>query len=529
MSDRKLFETHINRALKEAHKYHVNRLELHDYVVPWVNYGIHYRDFPRLQKSAGIYEETAVGSRPSQGLDFDSSKQWMKSLFRKVKAKGLKLNIWYHVGRDVPPGLAELYPEYQDVDTGFVYGFEKKCLAEFFELYPEVDGITVTSLHETDSILSRKGRSSRKERLVRLYKSIHSACKKAGKDFILRSFIVRHQDYLDFNAVLDALPKDIIVMSKEAFADWCHIRQAKDPFLHRLARRRLVVEFDLYGEYQGRTAIPYTDPEYYWRSVRELAPLGVEGAVGRLVHDHGRKTEHATIFDSFNEVNVAAFSNTLHDTGATIESLGEWSHSMDSDVGMKLWLPWATKRFGRPAAPGAIAILRNCPDLVERTFSICGFFAQDHSSIMGLSDVSKAGYMRQRFDPIHPEGILEDWIRSEPMALALIKSDKDDLVGSVRALLKQATQLSEVHGTEGTRGLVDAMETFDLIADASRSVALIYALGVLRSSHGPELERERRKALRLARKMESRRCAEFHFGLPGILRAWAEWAAPGTT
>ena len=527
MNDRKCFERHINRALREASKYRINRLELHDYVVPWVNFGIHYRDFPRLQEASGIYEKAAAGSASSPPLDFDNSKKWMKDLFRRIKSKGLKLNIWYHVGRDVPPGLSELYPEYQDVDTGFAYDFEQKCLTEFFELYPEVDGITVTSLHETDSILWRKGKASRRERLVKLYRSIHSACRKAGKDFILRGFIVKQKDYQDFNAVLDELPRDIIVMSKEVLADWCHIHQGKDPFLQHFARRRLVVEFDLYGEYQGRTALPYTDPEYYWHCLRDLAPLGIEGAVGRIVHDQDRKTEYPTIFDSFNEVNVAAFSNTLCDAGATIDSLGEWSHSMDTDVGMKLWAPWARKRFGGHAAPDAIAILRKCPDLVERTLSICGFHAQSHSGLMSLSDVWQGGYMRQRFDPIHPEGVLENWIRSEPMALSLIKSDKDDLVRSVRASLKQATRLSERHSSRGTADLARAMATFCIIAEASRTIALVYALGLIRPSMDPELRRERNKARRLARSIEAERGPQFHFCLSRILREWAGWPGPG--
>jgi len=232
-----------------------------------------------------------MGRQGPADLAFAAAKDYMRQVFRRVKAAGLKLNVWYHVGRDVPSNLAREYPEYADVDSGFVFDFEERSLSEFLENYPEVDAVTVTSLHETDSILSRPGSTSRRERLLRLYQAVYAACKKHGREFILRDFIVRQSDYDDFTGVLGQLPRDIILMTKEVLGDWWFVRQEKNPFIPLYAGRRLVVEFDLYGEYQGRGDYPYSDPEYFYKSIRDLIPFKIEGAMGRIVHDEERVTQ----------------------------------------------------------------------------------------------------------------------------------------------------------------------------------------------------------------------------------------------
>lgn len=525
---RELFERHFSRALSEAPKYDINRLELLDYYIPWVNFGIAYRAFPKLQDNPTLYtyKERGVCWSPwphVRDLCYADAPAYIKDVFRRVKRAGLKLNVWYHVGRDIPCEVRRDYPEYCDMGTGFVYQFEAHCLAEFFATYPEVDGLVVTSIHETDSILGRAGDADRRERLFRLYTAIYAACRKAGKEMILRDFIVKKADYDDFTAVLDRLPCDIIVMTKEILADWCFIRQEKNPYISRYRGRRLVVEFDLYGEYQGRTDIPYADPEYFYKSIRDLLPFHIEGAVGRIVHDYERESQFPTIFDSLNAINVSAFSRTLVHVGPTLESLGEWAPTMYSDPGLTLWLPWAVERFGTAAAPDAVTILRQCVDLVYGTLTVCGFNEQFNSRFIG-SNIHAGGWNRRRFDPIHPEGIFENWVQREPLALAMIRSEKDDLTARTDRLERRTKLLvQDIGAAESVATLVKAVENLNLTAHASRAIALLYALGVQTGGDvETQLKTESQGALRLADELAARRGENFYFNLSQTLRDWAE-------
>lgn len=520
---RELFERHFHRALREAAAHGINRLELLDYYIPWVNYGITYRAFPKLTTCDTLY--TGDGHVPKRAswskvkdLDYPQAAPYIKDTFRKVKDAGLALNVWYHTGRDVPPELFRLYPEYASVDSGFLYEFEKQCLAEFFELYPEVDGLVVTSIHETASILEQEGATQRRDRLAGLYQAIHDTCRKAGKDFILRDFIVKQSDFEDFQNVLDKLPDDVIVMTKEILADWCFTHQELNPLLVKYRDRRLVIEFDLYGEYQGRSELPYPDPDYFYKALRQMLPYGIEGAVGRLVHEFDRDTEFPTIFDSCNAINVDAFSRTLNNVGPTLESLGEWAHTMYTDPGLKLWVPWITRRFGKESVVDVLPILRACSDLLTRTMNVCGFNLQWNSRLLSPA-IQRGGFNRRRFDPIHPEGVLETWIRNEPLAMDLMRTEKDDLVADTRAWLERTRRVAAGRDSDAMNMLVRSMENLHWVAQASRSISLLYAGGLL-APDSADTEALRKDADTLANHMESARDATFYWKLPATLREW---------
>ena len=512
---RELFERHFYRMVKEAPTYHINRVELHDYYIPWVNFGITYRDYPKMQ------EFGQIPAHRVQSLDqsTEESRAYMKQIFQHVKNAGLKVNLWYHVGRDVPPGLAEAYPEYTDVDTGFVYQFEENCLDEFFDRYPEVDAITVTSLHETDSVLGRPGKMSRKERLLALYNAIYRACRKHNREFVLRDFIVKKEDFDDFAAILDQLPRDIIIMTKEVLADWSFVREEMNPFIPKYSNRRLVIEMDTYGEYYGRSDIPYCDPAYYYKCIRQFLPFGIEGATGRIVHDGPRQSQFGTIFDSLNEINAVTFANTLYDVGPTMDSLGRWAGTMLSDPGHRLWQAWTQKRFGKDAAPYVVAILRHTPEMIQATTSTCDFGGQMKRDVYGPEVWTR----RTATPSVHPQGVLHDWVRREPSALAMIQAEKDDLVTLSANLRDRARALAAQFKHPGLADLVKGMENLDMVARASRVTALIHALGLIDKSNSrlPELAEE---SIQLADQIASHRGETFHFELPRKLREWAGWA-----
>lgn len=201
---------------------------------------------------------------------------------QKVKDQGLELNCWYHVFRYAPEALASAYPEVGDVYKDFVWNFIAASLDEFFHLVPEVDRLTLTSLRETPSIMQSGGSMGREERLLKLYTTIYDVCKTHGKGQVIRDFIVRVEDLTSFLRTMDALPDDVVIMTKEVLADWTHLNLPLTPYLGKYRGRNLVVEMDVYGEYTGRLDTPCCTPEYIHGVVRGFLPFEPLGGTAKF-------------------------------------------------------------------------------------------------------------------------------------------------------------------------------------------------------------------------------------------------------
>jgi len=369
-----LLDLTLDRALQEVPRHHVNCIEIQDYTPPetigWVDAASRFRSRPRLAQAEAL---TFHGNRVTREQREAITRRF-KAAAEKVHKAGLQLQVWYHCFRDWPREATEWHPELREADGQALYGFLEEQLRDTFECFPEIDGLTVTSLHETPSILKFDGSQPKAERMLRLYKTLAGVCRELGKRLILRDFIVRQSEFDDFDAVLDRLPDDVIIQTKNVVADWSAHEKPINPFIVRYARKpkRLVVEFELANNYTGETDFPWCDPEQIWRHIRLLACLGAYGCVGRLVNTE--RLQAGTIFDTPNEVNVWAFSRTLVDPGRLLVEPGDtWWHDYDH-FDTSIWTDWARLRFGERAASEVIFVLQQTPRLVDLTMNICGAF-----------------------------------------------------------------------------------------------------------------------------------------------------------
>ncbi|MBI4027192.1 MAG: hypothetical protein HY360_19560 [Verrucomicrobia bacterium] len=370
----KLLEETIARALQEAPRHGINCIELQDYIVVpapcWMDAPARFRRFPRLAKADSLHY--GGGRSQVSRAERATIAGRLKEVARRVHNAGCELQVWYHCFRDWPDEANEFYPQLKNADDESLYAMLRETIADAFDCFPEINGLTVTSLHETVSIMNLEGKLPRSERILRLYRSILDVCDRYGKRLILRDFIAKKNDQDDFVAVLEQLPNHVIIQTKNVEADWSPHEKPLNPYIFDYARsrKRLVVEFELANNVTGETEMPWADPEQIWRHIRLLAKLNVHGAVGRLVNND--ELSAGTIFNTPNEVNVWAFTRTLQEPGRLMQKPSdEWWHDFDC-FDASIWTDWARLRFGVAAVPEIIHVLAQTPRLVSLTFNICG-------------------------------------------------------------------------------------------------------------------------------------------------------------
>jgi hypothetical protein len=365
-------ETYAKAVFDRAAEYKINTLEFHDFVMEGgiVESLIQYDSLTKVNDIERFQYKEGLVSR----ADKNEYLHRFHKMLLPAKNKNVKINVWYHALRDIPDEVIKQYPEISDLQSGFLWKYIEMSLSEFFIRFPEVDRLTLISLHETPSILQNVGNLSREEVLLKLYLTIYNTCKKFGKELIIRDFIISQADFDTFWDILDKLPKDIYIMTKSVLADWAHIDMPNNSAMHRYKGRKLIVEFDLYGEWSGRGNFPVCYPDDIIRHLREAKALAASGAIGRLIHDHRSKKElpFNTIFESPLDINCYVFSRYLSEP---IEWLGEstvkWHEDIDA-VDKKYWMQWAVSKYGEQSAVGVVRALERTAEINKLTFNIAG-------------------------------------------------------------------------------------------------------------------------------------------------------------
>lgn len=459
--DKELFSDYVNEAVDRASDYGVNLLEFHDYTCPGgiVDAVITYRDFNRLQPDHTDQQRT-------------ENHAYFRELAQKAKGQGLELNCWYHVFRYAPEELASIYPEVGDVDKDFVWNFIASSLDEFFHLMPEVDRLTLTSLHETPSIMQSGGSMSREERLLTLYTTIYDACKAHGKGLVIRDFIVKHEDAGSFLRIMDALSDDVVVMTKEVFADWTHLNLPLTQYLSAYRGRNLVVEVDVYGEYAGRLDMPCCIPEYVHDAVRGILPFEPLGVTARLLHDNAKSRHFKTIFDSPNDINVYALGRFLHDPGYQLAPDQRW-HGNYAQMDGAVWREWAIARYGEQAAATIVRALRRTAEIVRLTYDAARLYDQVHSQ---LPPTLNHPHFRGC-----PQPTLED--RLDSVGFEMLRDEKEEALHLAKRSLADVESVADALEPNDSRQLKDLFEGTIFIIKAFRArLEMTHARKVYRES-----------------------------------------------
>ena len=422
----KVFDETVDRALKEAPRHGINCIEIQDYNGSWIDCVARYRRPPKLLSMA-MY-------RGGEAKRRDTAARY-RAAARKIRRAGYELQVWYHCFRDWPREVFDAYSELRDADGQAVYDLLSDTFRDAFDFFPEITGVTVTSLHETPSILRFGGRTSQADRMERLYRAILKPCEEKKRRFILRDFIGVQSQFDDFSQVVDRLPDSVVLQTKDVLADWSSHEKPVNPFIIRYAAKskKLIVEFDLANNFAGELELPWCDPEQIWRRTRLLAELNVHGVVGRLVNSHA--VTAGTIFDTPNEVNVWAFSRYAVDPGRLLKAPADcWARDYDQ-FDASVWIDWARLRYGPKAAVPVIELLQKTPRLVNLTLNLCGGY-----------------FMLLRYhNPGQPR---EDWKHK-------LATGYGEIASSIRAIRRCGPDLARAEKAEAMRIVTESLRRIE--------------------------------------------------------------------
>lgn len=227
----------------------------------------------------------------------------------RVAAHGIKSYYWHHE-LEVPAGFIEAYPEMCNADGDVevthprIKDFLENKIADFFYTYPNMSGIVLT-LHETRiPLLKLKNQKLGKvERVQYVTEILYNACKKQGKELIVRPFASIAKDYDDLMDAYERISKELPVCDKWTKYDWSLTRPS-NPFFQRI-KNPLIVEADIFGEYFGQGFLPLMLKKHITEKVAYCNRFGVRGYVARI------DREGHIPFGTPNEVNLAIMNAAL--------------------------------------------------------------------------------------------------------------------------------------------------------------------------------------------------------------------------
>lgn len=203
-----------------------------------------------------------------------------------VAAHGIKSYYWHHE-LEIPIGFDEVYPEIHNADGDVevthprIKDFLENKIEDFFYTYPNMSGIVLT-LHETRiPLLKLKNQKLGKvERVKYVTEILYNACKKLGKELIVRPFASVARDYDDLMDAYERISNELLVCDKWTKYDWSLTRPS-NPFFQRI-KNPLIVEADIFGEYFGQGFLPLMLKKHITEKVEYCSRFGVRGYVSRI-------------------------------------------------------------------------------------------------------------------------------------------------------------------------------------------------------------------------------------------------------
>ncbi len=174
---------------------------------------------------------------------------------------GIKTYYWHHE-LEIPLRFDEVYPEIHNSDGDvevthpLIKDFLENKILDFFHLYPKMDGIVLT-LHETRiPLLKLKNQKLDKvERVKYVTEILYNACKKLGKELIVRPFASMASDYDDLMSAYERISNELVVCDKWTQYDWS-LTMPHNEFFNKIKSNPLMVETDIFGEYFGKGFLP---------------------------------------------------------------------------------------------------------------------------------------------------------------------------------------------------------------------------------------------------------------------------------
>ena len=288
----------------------------------------------------------------------------------KAHEKGMKAFIWVHE-------LSEMGFDVCYDPTEPIWETRKQGYRDALAKIPDVDGLVLMfgsapsppwyTICSCDYCLDAYGDSlsmPNEEKVRIITEEIGGVLvNELGKELLMRTFVHEPQE-LDWHGLglTSVRGVDFTGMHKSDVQDW----QPYNPFhanVGNVGNHPSVMEFDLAGEYFGRSELPWCAPDFYQYRMRYLWNHKGIGAVSRVQ----RGSDHA--LGTPNEVNLLAMQRLMEDIDTPLEDI--WKEFMQSFYGLDA--------DGEPAQT-LIAILKDTFPIRRKSHYALGIWALEKSS-----------------------------------------------------------------------------------------------------------------------------------------------------
>ena len=204
-----------------------------------------------------------------------------------LKPHGIKTYYWHHE-LEIPYQFDEEFPEIHNVDGDveithpLIKDFLENKIEDFFYLYPNMDGLVLT-LHETRiPLLKLKNQKLGKtERVKYVTEILYNACKRLGKELIVRPFASLEEDYQNMMTAYEQISSDLVVFDKWTQFDWS-LSLPDNAFFNKIKENPLMVETDIFGEYFGKGFLPIMLKKHIPHKVAYCESFSPKGYVSRI-------------------------------------------------------------------------------------------------------------------------------------------------------------------------------------------------------------------------------------------------------
>ena len=228
-----------------------------------------------------------------------------------LKPHGIKTYYWHHE-LEIPYKFDEEFPEIHNVDGDveithpLIKDFLENKIEDFFYLYPNMDGLVLT-LHETRiPLLKLKNQKLDKvERVKYVTEILYNACKRLGKELIVRPFASLEEDYSNMMKAYEQISSDLVVCDKWTQFDWS-LSLPDNAFFNKIKSNPLMVETDIFGEYFGKGFLPIMLKDHIPHKYAYCEGFNPKGYVSRIDRNG------FVPFGTPNEVNLDIM-NACHD------------------------------------------------------------------------------------------------------------------------------------------------------------------------------------------------------------------------
>ncbi|RMD93262.1 MAG: hypothetical protein D6814_15875, partial [Calditrichaeota bacterium] len=224
------------------------------------------------------------------------------------------------------------------------------------------------------------------------------------------------------------------------------------PLIGAVAPHPQVVEFDLGQEYNGQSYIPFCAPGYYLRRFNYSMGKGIQGVVLRTE----RFQNHA--IDGPNEINLFTFKRLFENPGLTADSI---------------WQEWANRKYGRQAAPFAIAALKPTARVVEKALYTYGMWSTDQSQVPLPGDMNSFvklyTLMAQTLGNPTYLAFAQKLSNPGPDLVAMAMAEKDSAVSTARQALQHLVEGKKYFATADYRQLYSQLATLKIYAEILRA------------------------------------------------------------